>query len=143
MQLDFSGRRRSLMSPRLFFTSTLVLLAATSVRAASAGAQTPAPNSNAEPPATLAAAREWSAAIARRASELLSSAAMWDRNDTGAACPATAKTFSILCALERASHEIVRASRDRAQPATAGGRVECKFRREQGREEGSCGAILG
>src|SRR2546430_190146 len=106
------------MNARLSFTSTLALLALTGVRAASAGAQTPAPNPNAEPPATL-----------------LSSPAMWDRSDTSGACPATAKTFSIICALERASHEAARAARDRALPATAGGRVECRFRREQGHEE--------
>jgi hypothetical protein len=130
------------MHARPSLTSTFVLLTLGGVCAASAGAQTLAASSNGQPPSTLAAARDWSAAIARRASELLSSSAMWDRSDTSGACPATAKTFSILCALRRASDDAAHASRDRAQPATSGGRVECRFRREQGHEEGSCGAIL-
>lgn len=126
------------MNPRPPFTIPLLLLALTG---ASAGAQTPRPGSNTQPPTTLAAAREWSAAIARRAAELLSTPAAWDRRDTTGACPDTAKAFGILCALQRASDEAMRASRDRAQSA-ASGRVECAFRRAQTYEEGSCGAIL-
>jgi hypothetical protein len=129
------------MNSRLSFTSPLVLLALAGTCAANVGAQTSRPSSNTQPPTTIAAAREWSAAIARRAAELLSSPATWDRKDTTGACPDTAKTFGILCALQRASDEAMHASRDRAQSA-ASGRVECAFRREQTHEEGSCGAIV-
>ena len=98
---------------------------------------------NERTPSTLADAREWSVAIARHASELLVSPAMWDRSDTTAACPTTAKPLSIRCALERASNDAVHASLDGARPATSGARVQCKLRREQGHHEGSCGPILG
>ena len=130
------------MTSRLSVTAPLVLLALAGACAASVGAQTPKPKSNAQPPSTLTAAREWSAAIVRRASELLSSPAMWDRTDTTGDCPATAKTFSLICALRRASDDATHALREHAQSAAAGGRVECSFRREEAHEVGSCGTIL-
>ena len=109
--------------------------------AASAEAQTSATK---HPPSTLTEARDWSAAIANRASELLSSPAMWDRrSDTTGACPAGAKTLSILCAFERAEDEAVHSARDRAPSAATSGRVDCRFRRDGSREEGSCGVIGG
>lgn len=43
--------------------------------------------------------------IVRRASEILSSPKVWNRNDTRV-CPAEAKTFSLYCALERATKEL-------------------------------------
>jgi len=129
------------MNPRPPAAILFPLLALAGACAASAGAQTPRPDSNTQPPATLAAAREWSTTIARHAAELLSTPATWDRTDTTGACPDTAKTFSILCALRRVSGEAMHASRERAQSAPSV-RVECAFRREQTHEEGSCGAIL-
>jgi len=124
--------------------STFEALTLAGICAVSAGAQTPvAARTNTQPPSTLADAREWSAAIARHASELLASPAMWDRSDTTAACPTTGKPLSIRCALQHASDEAVRASRDGNRPATSGVRVQCNLRRERGHQEGSCGPILG
>src|SRR5689334_24797561 len=81
-------------------------------------------------PSTVAEAREWSVAVAHRASELLSSPAMWNRIDTTGSCPTTAKTLSILCALQRAADEALHSAR--------GGRVVCSLRRDGSHEEGSC-----
>src|SRR5215510_13020850 len=124
--------------------STFEVLTLAGICAVSAGAQAPvAARTNTQPPSTLADAREWSVAIARHASELLASPAMWDRSDTTAACPTTGKPLSIRCALERASDEAVHASLAGARTATTGARVQCKLHREQGHQEGSCGPILG
>ena len=100
-------------------------------------------NATQRPPSTLAEVRDWSAAVAHRASELLSSPTVWDRSDTTGACPATAKMLSILCALRRASDERFHSVRDRADPATSGGRVECSLHRNGSHEEGSCGPLVG
>ena len=43
--------------------------------------------------------------IVRRAREILDSPAKWNRADTRV-CPATAKTFSLYCALEKATDEV-------------------------------------
>jgi hypothetical protein len=94
-------------------------------------------------PSTLVGAREWSAAVAHRASELLSSPAMWDRSDTTNTCPATAKTLSLLCALQRASDEAYHSARDGAPSGVTGGRIECRLGRDGSHEEGSCGAFVG
>ena len=110
------------------------------VSGASASAQT---NATQRPPSSLAETRDWSAAVARRASELLSSPAAWNRSDTTFACSATAKTLSILCALQRAAEEASQSARDRAHVVTNSGRVECSFHRDGSHEEGSCGAIVG
>jgi hypothetical protein len=121
---------------------TVALITLTSGGGASAVAQSPAGHPSASQPTTLAAAREWSIAVARRASELLSSPATWDRADTTGNCPEAAKTFSILCALRRASDEGAHAVRDAARKPQHDGRVECGLRRVETHEEGSCGALL-
>jgi hypothetical protein len=95
------------------------------------------------PPSTLAEARDWSAAIARRASELLSSPAMWDRSDTSFTCPWTAKTLSILCAFQRASAEAYRSVRDPDHSTANGKGIACSLQRDGSYEQGSCGAIFG
>lgn len=105
------------------------------VCAASASAQT---TTTRVLPSTVPEAREWSVAVAHRASELLSSPAMWDRSDTTNTCPASAKTLSIYCALERAADEALHSAFQRSS-----GRVECSLRRDGSHEEGSCGAIFG
>jgi hypothetical protein len=51
--------------------------------------------------ATVLRAQGQDLAIVRRADELLSSEAVWDRHDTRE-CPAGIKTFSLYCALEKA-----------------------------------------
>ena len=43
--------------------------------------------------------------IVKRAQEILNSAAVWNRNDNRV-CPKSAKTFSLYCALEKATDEV-------------------------------------
>lgn len=57
-------------------------------------------DSEARPPVTKADLR-----IVQRAREILDSPAKWNRADTRV-CPATAKTFSLYCALEKATEEV-------------------------------------
>ncbi len=57
-------------------------------------------NPDARPPVTKDDVR-----IVQRAREILNSAAEWNRKDTRT-CPADAKTFSLYCALEKATNEI-------------------------------------
>lgn len=57
-------------------------------------------DSDVRPPVTQA---DWR--IVRRAREILDSPAKWNRADTRI-CPATAKTFSLYCALEKATEEV-------------------------------------
>ncbi len=80
-----------------FAVGCLVLLA-------QAGQQQPAnptgDDSNARPPVTEADLR-----IAKRAQEILDTPSKWNRADTRK-CPAGAKTFSLYCALERATDEV-------------------------------------
>ena len=59
----------------------------------------PADDSNARPPVTPADLR-----IVRRARQILATPARWNRADTRV-CPPTATTFSLYCALERATRE--------------------------------------
>jgi hypothetical protein len=55
---------------------------------------------NARPPVTAADVR-----IVQRAAKILDSPEKWNRADTRA-CPAEAKTFSLYCALEKATDEV-------------------------------------
>jgi hypothetical protein len=57
-------------------------------------------NPYARPPVTKADVR-----IVQRAREILNSPSMWNRADTRV-CPANAKTFSLYCALEKATKEV-------------------------------------
>ncbi len=57
-------------------------------------------DSNARPPVTKADVR-----IVQRAREILDSPAKWNRADNRV-CPATAKTFSLYCAIEKATDEV-------------------------------------
>jgi len=57
-------------------------------------------DSNARPPVTKADVK-----IVQRAREILDSPAKWNRADNRV-CPATAKTFSLYCALEKATDEV-------------------------------------
>jgi hypothetical protein len=75
---------------------------------ASAGAQVPSGKSaspaaddpEVRPPVTKADVK-----IVQRAREILSSPSKWNRADTRA-CPADAQTFSLYCALEKATNEV-------------------------------------
>jgi hypothetical protein len=77
--------------------SNVRFLAAFLILAAALRAQSP---SEARPPVTKADVR-----IAQRASEILNSPAKWNRADNRV-CPANAKTFSLYCALEKATDEV-------------------------------------
>ena len=57
-------------------------------------------NPDARPPVTKADVR-----IVQRAREILNSQSEWNRADTRV-CPADAKTFSLYCALEKATNEV-------------------------------------
>ena len=57
-------------------------------------------NPDARPPVTKADLR-----IVQRARQILNSPSLWNRADTRA-CPGDAKTFSLYCALEKATNEV-------------------------------------
>ena len=57
-------------------------------------------NPDARPPVTKVDVR-----IVQRARQILNSPSEWNRDDTRA-CPADAKTFSLYCALEKATNEV-------------------------------------
>jgi hypothetical protein len=89
------------LNPRVLI-SVAVLIVATTL-----GAQTPsnnsasAPNdSDVRPPVTKDDVR-----IVQRASQILNSQEKWNRADNRV-CPADAKTFSLYCALEKATDEV-------------------------------------
>ncbi|MGB2655858.1 MAG: hypothetical protein WAN62_18905, partial [Candidatus Acidiferrum sp.] len=80
-----------------------VLLLAVSVRAqnlAGQNAQNGADDSEVRPPVTKADVQ-----IVEHAQNILDSPAKWNRADTRI-CPADAKTFSLYCALEKATYEV-------------------------------------
>jgi hypothetical protein len=83
--------------------SAAVLLLAVSVRAqnlAGQNAQNGADDSEVRPPVTKADVQ-----IVEHAQKILDSPAKWNRADTRI-CPADAKTFSLYCALEKATYEV-------------------------------------
>ena len=83
---------------------SVLISAAALILATPLTAQTPpdkaTDSSEARPPVTKADVR-----IVQRAREILNSPAKWNRADTRV-CPAAAKTFSIYCALEKATDEV-------------------------------------
>ena len=96
-------------TPRLLQTSVFILVVIVAVvpaALAQAGKTPPAKktaqadDSNARPPVT-----KNDLAIVRRADQILDSETRWNRADTRV-CPDTAKTFSLYCALEKASKEV-------------------------------------
>jgi hypothetical protein len=97
------------------------------------------------PPTTSDAVGPWDAGIVKRAAELVASPATWNRADNGE-CPATAQTFSISCALERAVEEAAGIFRGqaRAVPSAAqpGQPADCRFRPAGGGWEGTCGTLF-
>lgn len=85
----------------------ILMLAAILLSAATLGAQipsdktaNPADDSEVRPPVTKVDVK-----IVQRAREILSSPSRWNRADTRV-CPPEAKTFSLYCALERATDEV-------------------------------------
>ena len=94
---------------RLLQTSVSILVVIVAVVPAAPGQDGKAPpakktaqadDSNARPPVT-----KNDLAIVRRADQILDSETRWNRADTRV-CPDTAKTFSLYCALEKASKEV-------------------------------------
>jgi hypothetical protein len=80
------------------FSMLAAMLIADSLRGQTAGGAGESPE--ARPPVSKADVR-----IVQRAREILNSPAKWDRADTRV-CPADAKTFSLYCALEKATNEV-------------------------------------
>ena len=84
---------------RLILAAILIFAAALPVQWLAAQA-TGEDNPDARPPVTAADVR-----IAKRAREIINSQSKWNRADTRV-CPADAKTFSLYCALEKATDEV-------------------------------------
>jgi hypothetical protein len=89
---------------------------------------------------------QWHIQIVQRAREILSSAEVWDRTDTGD-CPVGIKKFSIICALTKAVQETAGQlddpSRAAAGPNQRPALSDCQFRAAGERREGSCRSLLG
>jgi hypothetical protein len=83
--------------------AAVVLVCAATLQAQSSSGKDGAPLSDdpdARPPVTKADIR-----IVQRAKQILDSPAKWNRSDTRV-CPAGAKSFSLYCALEKATDEV-------------------------------------
>src|SRR3954469_18447344 len=79
------------------------------------------------PPAGKAAVGPWGAAVVRRAAQLIPTPAQWDKEGTGD-CPTKATTFSLLCALQKATEDS-----GTNQPE----RSDCRFHATKNGQEGS------
>jgi hypothetical protein len=84
---------------RLLLTAALVLLSVAALQAQSSSDKN-SDDPDARPPVTKA-----DIGIVQRAKQILDSPARWNRSDTRV-CPAGAKTFSLYCALEKATDEV-------------------------------------
>jgi hypothetical protein len=98
------------------------------------------------PPTTEAAVGDFAAAIAQRAAELVTTPAQWNHNERGA-CPAVAKTFSLICAMERAKEEAAGIFRDESGhragvKQTTALPADCRFHAAPEGREGSCGVLF-
>jgi hypothetical protein len=125
---------------KLGFILAFVTGLASTARSQSAGV-----TSSALPPATPAEVGPWDVRVVQRAAAMLSSPDQWNRADTGD-CSATAKTFSIICALQ--------AGRDESAAATAGpgraapgasqplARADCRLHAAGAGREGTCGLLF-
>ncbi len=85
---------------RALIPATLLVFVVAFPAARLAGQTTGSDNPDARPPVTKADVR-----IVQRAREILDSPSEWNRVDTRV-CPAAAKTFSLYCALEKATDEV-------------------------------------
>jgi hypothetical protein len=97
-------------------------------------------------PTTKAAVGQWDVAIVQRAATILSSPAQWNRNDTDG-CAADAKTFSIVCALNRAVEEAAGIYRDRSGASISTEQSQapfsdCRLHPASDGREGSCGTLF-
>jgi hypothetical protein len=114
--------------PRLFWLTFLVVLGGTFDTDAYA---LPA-GKTAEPPASKAEVGPWGAAIVRHAAQLIQTAAQWDKKSNGD-CSANATTFSLICALQKATSDAGTNEPDHS---------ECRFHITKSGEEGSCGTLF-
>ena len=122
------------MRESLFPLALLLALgaAAGAMAAADSNARAAAAGHMAEPPATKAAVGPWGAAVVRRAAQLIPTPAQWDRKSTGD-CAAKATTFSLICALQKATDDAVAKQPERS---------DCRFEAIKTGQEGSCGALF-
>jgi hypothetical protein len=95
-------------------------------------AQTVTPPPMTKAPTAKADVGPWASAIVRRAARLIPTPAQWDKNSTGD-CPAHAKTFSLMCALQQAADEV-----GANQPEHS----DCRFHVTKEGQEGSCGVLF-
>jgi hypothetical protein len=90
-------KTRALISTIILVFAAIFLVQSLAGQAARKGGDD---DPDAKPPVTPADAR-----IVRRAGEILNSEAKWNRSDTRV-CPADAKSFSLYCALQKATGEV-------------------------------------
>jgi hypothetical protein len=114
---------------RMFTIATLVSAV---LITQTAQAQTVAPSPTTKAPATRADVGPWAAAIVSRAAQLIPTPAHWDKKSTGD-CPAHAKTFSLMCALQQSADDA-----GSNQPEHS----DCRFHATKDGQEGSCGVLF-
>jgi hypothetical protein len=112
------------------FTIGILLSTVLITQASEAQAVTASPVTKA--PTTKADVGPWAAAIVRRAAQLISTPEYWDKQSTGD-CPAHAKAFSLMCALQQAAHDA-----GVNQPEHS----DCRFQVTKDGQEGSCGVLF-
>jgi hypothetical protein len=95
-------------------------------------------------PATELGMRDWGVAIIRRAEAILTSPDKWNRSDASP-CTPEVSTFSLRCALSRATDDVAgRTSAPKPALAAAGAAppVDCHFHAAAPRVEGNCGELF-
>ena len=123
--------------------SPLTVLAILAAFAATATAQVARPTFPA-PPTTKSAVGDFAATIAKRAGELVATPEQWNHNDRGA-CAGATKTFSIICAMDRAKEEaagILRDENGRRIKQTVASPNDCRFHAAPEGREGTCGVLF-
>jgi len=93
------------------------------------------------PPSTKESVGRWDAELVQLAAKFLATPAQWNRSDTGT-CPADAKTFSILCALQKAVEESAGVRSDHAGTNQPPAHSDCQFHVAGDGREGSCGPLF-
>ncbi|HXD21975.1 MAG TPA: hypothetical protein VN613_01350 [Gemmatimonadaceae bacterium] len=103
----------------------------------------------ATPPASPAGIGAWDVLVVRRAAALLATPEQWDHADTTGDCPARAKTFSIICAIQTATDAAAASTAPPRASAIAGAiegavapRADCRFHAINAQREGTCGLLF-
>src|SRR5579864_6913850 len=117
---------------RTLGTFTIATLLSTVLITQAAEAQTVTPSPVTKAPTTKADVGPWAAAIVRRAAQLIPTPEYWDKQSTGD-CSAHAKTFSLMCALQKAADDA-----GVNQPEAS----DCRFHVTKDGQEGSCGILF-